>query len=807
MQDDQNEISLKEIIRILLNRKWWLILTFFIVVGAVVGYIYQTIPIYQSSATLWIEPSQGGSSFEDLFAIQAGGSSTKIATEVEIIKSRRNIEKLIDELDLLVRYSERYEYKTPLTKDRLVNSLTSSISVSTVKDTNIVRISVENEDYLLARDIANTLASVYNNLLKDLAQNDFTIRREFIESQIGPASGNVIDAENRLREYKEDNDVFLLDEEARVLLEHITEYEKQIDPYLIQKGEAQRKQEVFGESIIEEGGRVVPLDMIDSQEIDSKVSELIDAKVELVGYTSASVAISNASRSDELRTRVIRLEKEINSLMADEVFPEEGQISAYLQAFYAQLSNAYTMELLADANIAYLNQLKAGYEVKMSNLPALEQQLLDLSRDVKVKENLYLLLLESFEEAKIAEAAVSGTSTIIDKAISNPIPIKPNKKMMLAIGVLLGLFLGVLLVFLIEAFDDSIKDEDAIKRILGLDIPILGRIPHLQFDETEPLDELVVYNDPTSPASESYKLVSTNVLYSSINTPKVITFCSSEMSSGKTNISANSAIAMAQNGLRTLIIDIDMRKPRLEKVFGLKRSSDGLVNFLLNGTDLSSLILKPLEGLPNLHLLPVGPLPPNPTALIASEKFQTMLGELKQWYDRIIFDMPPLLASSDGLIVTRNADGMVLIVRMGKSSKHGLKLAGENLLTAETPVLGMVLNDITKENSYNYYHYYYYYNMGGEKVFKKKRFKNKYGYHRYRYGSKRPKKLAEGNELPSGDSPMAASVKTADPKNISEDEKVIRSNPDSVLMKKRTEDYLADIEAEIKAESEDTPES
>ena len=795
-QNDQNEISIKEIIRIISNRKWWLIVTFIIVVSCVAAYLYQSIPVYQSSTTLWIEPSQSGSSFTDLFALQTGGGSTKIATEVEIIKSRRNIEKVIDELDLVNRYSQRDGYKKPLTSDQLISQISNAITVSTVKDTNIVKISVEHSDYLLARDIANTLAVVYNNLLKDLSQNDFSVRREFIESQISPASDSVLEAENNLRLFKEENDVFLLDDEARVLLENITKYEQQIDPYLIQKREAENKQKVFTESIIEEGGTVVPFDQINSQELQPKISELINTKVELVGYVASGSDLSNSSRSDELRTRIVRLENEIKVIVTNQVFPSSPLVSSYVKAFYVQLANAYTLRVLADANISYLTQLKQTYEDKMSNLPALEQKLLDLNRDVSVKENLYLLLLQNFEESRIAEAAVSGTSTIIDEAIANPVPIKPNKRMILAIGILLGLFLGVMVVFLLETFDDSVKDEESINRALGIDVSVLGRIPHLHFDENDPHDELVVYNDPTSPAAESYKLVATNVLYSNVNMPKVISVCSSEMSAGKTIISVNTAISMAQNGLRTLLIDADMRKPRVERVFGLERSTAGLVNHMLQGTELKSLILSPLEGLPILHILPVGPLPPNPTSLIASKKFNSMIEKLKQWYDRIIIDMPPLLASSDGLIISKATDGLVFVIRMGYSSNHALRLASESVSNAEIPVLGIVLNDLTKGNSYNYYHHYYYYNTDEGKS-RKKKFKNK---HLYRQGRDKTKKHRGKDEIMNHEKYSTAQEveqMKVDPAELNEAEKHLHLKPDTGSGNKHTEDFLADIEKSI----------
>lgn len=795
--DEQNEISLKDIIRIISSRKWWLLMTFLIVVSFVGVYLYRATPIYQASATLWIEPSQSGSSFEDLFAIQTGGSSTKIATEVEIIKSRRNLEKMIEELDLIGIYTRKYEYKTPLTVDRLISQINGSISVSTVKDTNIVRISVENADYLLARDMANTLAVVYNNLLKDLAQNDFSIRREFIESQIGPAAANVVDAENKLREFKEENGIFLLDEEARVLLEYITGYEQQIDPYLIQKSEAQNKQGTFADSIREEGGAIVPYQQITADpELRDKISELTDARLELIGYSEAGSgnAFFTSTRSDELKTSVMRLENEIKAKVMELVLSavDPSSASVYLKNYYAQLANAYTLEILADVSISYLTQLKNSYEAKMLQLPALEQKLLDLKRDVSVKENLYLLLLQNYEEAKIAEAAVTGTSTIIDKAIANDVPIKPNRQMMLAVGVLLGLFLGVLVVFLLEAFDDSVKDEDTIKRAVGGDLPIIGRIPHLQIDPGERYDELVVYNNPTSPVSEAYKLIATNILYSNVEASKIICVSSAEMGVGKTSISANTAIAMTQNGLRTLLIDADMRKPRLEKAFGLERETNGLVNHLLQDIALEKLILRPLEDMPDLHLLPVGPLPPNPTALIASDKFRVMLNELRRRYDRIVIDLPPLLAASDGLIIGRDADGVILVVRMGTSSKHGLRMSGESLSNAEVPMLGLVINDITRGNSYSYYNYYYYYNMSGDKVSKKKRFRNKYKYGSYRTRSKRRSHTAEAK---NGSAPVIAMESIVVPKESGESEESIRTYPDPLLTK-TSKDYLSELETE-----------
>ena len=750
-QENQNEISIKDILRIVRKRKFWLIATFIIVVGLVAGYLFRATPIFQASATLWVEPTQSSSSLEDIFSLQGGTNTTRISTEVELIKSRRNIEKIIEDLDLLDYYSRLSGSKNTININSLIVSISGMISVSTVKDTNIVRIAVENENPNLARNIANTLSVVYNNMLKELAQQSFTVRREFIGSQIGATEQQVLDAENLLREFKEENGIYLLDEEARLLLENVTFYEKQIAPYKIQVGEAENKIFAFSEILTLNGKKPVLYEKVALDPFLRSIrAEMSGIKLELAGYQGVvnPVLGNESSRQAELYAQKVRKENDLKKRVLDIVFNDEENLSSYIRLNMLDLVDAYSQKYLAEIDISYLMQLRNKYEEKMITLPALEQQLLVHQRDVTVKQNLYILLLENFEEAKIAEAAVTGTSTIIDQAVTPGNPIKPNKRMMLAIGVLLGLFLGILLVFLVEAFDDAIRDEESVRRTLGPDLPILGRIPHLLFDENQRYPELIVYNDPTSPPSEAYKLIATNILYSSVESPKVISITSAEMSQGKTSIIANTGVAMAQNGLTTLLIDADMRKPRLEKAMGSMRSQNGLVNHLLQDVDLDDLIQTPLDELPNLKLLAVGPLPPNPTALLTSDKFLKMLEFLRTKFDRILIDLPPLLAASDALIAARSSDGIVMVVRSAQSSKYGLKLAAENISNSGVPVVGIVINDITREDSYHYYHYYYYYRDTGEKVTNKKgRYKSQYKKSTRKYRKKMSEALGKKRKV------------------------------------------------------------
>ncbi|MFN3692434.1 MAG: polysaccharide biosynthesis tyrosine autokinase, partial [Fervidobacterium sp.] len=283
------------------------------------------------------------------------------------------------------------------------------------------------------------------------------------------------------------------------------------------------------------------------------------------------------------------------------------------------------------------------------------------------------------------------------------------------IGAVLGFFLGVLIVFLIESFDKTINDEEYIKRLFG-DKPILGRIPEVDLQQSTEHPELVVVNSPVSPGAEALKLTATNIEYSETPSPKVIAITSSGPGEGKTFIAANIALSYAQNGFKTLLLDLDMRRPRVEKVLGIERINIGVVNHLLRDVPIEQIIQNYSE---NIDIIPVGPIPPNPTALLTSKKMEEVIDELRNKYEKIVIDLPPILAAADALIISKLVDGLVLVVRAGKTQKPSLKIAYENIITSSAKLLGSVINAIGVKQM-NYYYYYYYYTESGEKKKRKK---------------------------------------------------------------------------------------
>ncbi|AEX85625.1 capsular exopolysaccharide biosynthesis protein [Marinitoga piezophila KA3] len=712
----EDELTLEDIIHIFKKRFWWFFATVVVVVALTIAYLFVTTPIYEANVTLKIESGKSNS-ISDLFSTQLSSSRPEISTEIELIKSRTNIEKVIDDLNLIEYFSNKSEdKKVEITKTSVVRTLNNMISVSPIKDTNIVKISVQSDDPELAKDIANKLAEVYNEFLKTLSKNEYTVKREFIEEQIPKVEKDLKAAEERIRKFKEENQVFLLDEEAKNILSFTLEYDRQINQYSLQLEETKSKIKAFNDLLKKLDEKIISSETISTNPLVSQLkSKLINYRVELAGLVN--VYSETDPKVKELKDKIAETEKLLKDEVSKVVSSQVQTVNPAYQDIYLQLIEAQYQAEVLKATITALQKLKDSYNRKFSRLPLLEQQLLELERDIKVKENLYTLLLEKLEETRIAEAGVIGTAKLIDSAIVPDKPIKPNKKLTAAIGLVLGFFLGILVIFIIEYADKSIKDEEEIKRMAKNKI-ILGRIPTFEQNKEFDNPELIVLNSPTSPISESIKLTAANINYSTSPEPKVIAITSSGPGEGKTVSSANLAISYAQNGLKTLLIDIDMRKPRIEKALGLERFNIGLVNHILKDVPIERITQNYME---NLDIIPVGPIPPNPTALLTSKKFREFFNVLRQKYDKIIIDLPPILAAADALIVSKHTDGLILVVRAGKTQKHSLKVTLENITTSGNNILGLIINDINEKSS-NYYYYYYYYYQDGEK---KKRRKHK----------------------------------------------------------------------------------
>ena len=311
--------------------------------------------------------------------------------------------------------------------------------------------------------------------------------------------------------------------------------------------------------------------------------------------------------------------------------------------------------------------------------------------------NTYVGLVQSYEQMRLTATQSTDTLVILEKAQAPTEPVRPRKGMNTALAAVLGAMVAVFAAFVIEYLDDTLKTSDDVNRTLGL--PTLSAIGRLE----EGQNELIMITDPLSPVSEAFRVLRTNIRYSSIDRPlQVLLVTSAEPMEGKSTVAANLAIALAQAGLRTALLDTDMRRPRLHQLFGL-HPREGLVGALLAGSTDGRLQPTEVEG---LSILPVGEKPPpNPVELLGSQRMRELREELRKSFDVIVMDSPPVLIGADAAVLGQIADGVLLVVNAGKTRREMAREAVERLRQVGANVIGVVLNRVPTRRGRYYYYY------------------------------------------------------------------------------------------------------
>ncbi len=725
-QDQTNELTLGDIWRIFKKRLWIFLIILIGVAVITLVYAYSQTPIYEATTTIKVS-SSNSNSLTDLFTQSALGYSSNqgISTDIQLIKSRTNIQQVIDDLHLMGYLEQPHASESLLSKvlrklhlassgspskltmEQAISTVQSWVTVSPVQNTNIVQISVQNANPTLAASVANDLAVVYSNQLKSLAKQQYALQAQFIESQVPSVETSLNNYETQIRNFEEQNGVYELNSEAAFLFQALTSYDQQINTLETSLAATQASVQGIQKLLSNMNMTVVSATSISVNPLVTQLeSKLIDLKVQLANVQNLYPPTDQ--RVTAIQAQIAETQHELEKQVANVVSGYSVSINPLYQQLYNQLILAEYQTEVTNATIAALKKVRAGYESKLQTLPAVQQQLTNLNRQLSVEENLYTLLLQKLEETKISEAGVTSNVAIIDTAYVSNSPVKPNKKLDLAIGVVLGIFLGLVIIFIIEYADKTLAEENEIERITD-GIPIVGRIPKIDLKDKE--NENFVAKEPTSPSSEAIKIALTNITYSTDKKIKKILVTSPTPQDGKTIICTNIAQALAQNGEKTLLMDLDMRRPRLEEAFGLEEKAKvGVTNCIIFDTPLDDVIINISD---NLDILPVGPLPPNPTAILTSPKILKIIKALEDKYDKIIIDTPPVLVAADAGIISHMTDGTIFVVKMGQTKRDALKLAISNLMSSGAKILGTIINGVSSKGSS--YYYYYYYTKDGEK--------------------------------------------------------------------------------------------
>jgi tyrosine-protein kinase Etk/Wzc len=724
----------------------YIILTTFVAVMLLVSYYtFTTPPTYESSTTVIVdEKGQGiGQSIFDVGGISK--QRTLINNQVEILKSRSLAVAVVERLQRsTMRDSLPFirEIGKTLSFTDAAGIVQGSISIAPLRETDLVEIHVHGATPFTAAFLANTVAKAYQELDRDLSRGEISQIVQFLDEQLDRKEGDLKQSEEKLKTFLEQEKIASLSEEATQVVEQGAEFESLYKGALIDVEVTQKRLDylkgLLGRS---KSNLEQEISKVSSPLVLQLRKEMADIERNVAVYLSQGVGEGDAQvrREQEKLTAIKqRLTEEIRKLII-EGLPADDPL-AQAQELVVQILEVETEVHSFQARAEGLQRVVESYTHKLESLPDKNVQLARLERNRKVDENLYMMMREKHEESRITQAGQIGKVRILDAAVEPVAPISPKVRLNMIIGVILGLGLGLGIAVLREYMDTTIRRVEDVE---NLGLSVLAAIPRIDSSEIDrtvkevnerangngttraEVARLVTHFKPKSPVSEAYRTLRTNLQFSG-GDKQIRSFLvtSAGPGEGKSTTTANLGIAISLQGTRTVLIDTDLRRPVIHKIFDLEKNK-GLTNVLVGKLTLDEAIQR--TNVKNLDIITSGILPPNPAELLGSSRMKALVNELKGRYDLCLFDSPPLIAVTDAAVLSKELDGVLLVVKSGQTQHDALVRGTDLLKNVGTKILGVLLNDVSRENTYGsyyyyyYYHYYYYYGEGGDKNGKKKK--------------------------------------------------------------------------------------
>lgn len=767
----EEEVSLQDILERIYRRKNVLILTFATVLLLTILYTFLKRPVYQATTQVLIQSNKNSTgsllgSMSDLLQ-PFESNERRISDELDILQTNllrtRVAQDLIqnpvisddgkaDSMEIITGSLKAFQKaekkngpRNHLTLlDFVKADLKQDVAFSNDRNSDIIDITVKSHSPVESSHIANVYSRQYYDLNLASSRDMATNVREFLGKQLGDTRTQLDQAESRLQNYMQSQNIVSLNDEAKNLIDVMSTFQAQRDDVVIQK----KAQEQVLASYQTQLAKIEPL-------ISANVSEAVDPYITLLQEQIAKLEVN---RDVAIAQNPIVANKQVYNQIIAQADSQIADLRRKLKEKTAQLlasqimatgspqANAtgggnydptgYYKELkvkvleqeislgATDAQVKALDAVVNQYETQFARIPRQYIELAKLDRTEKSREKLFLLVQDSYQKAQIAEQSQFGYVQIIDPAVPALKPVSPKVPLNLTIGVLLGLALGVGLIFVLDYMDRSIKSpEDLEKRglnvlasipvIVGANVKGKERVgeEHVVKDGVSVPIRLITYHKPTDPIAEAYRSLRTAIQYSRIDKPvKSLLVVSALPKEGKSTTTANISVTFAKAGLKTLLVDADLRRPTQHKLFNYDRKP-GLMDYLKGEIDLNTAVRKTFVE--NLFLLPTGPLPPNPAEVLGSDSMKNAIDLFKSTFDFVIFDSPPVVAVTDGVILSKSTDGVLFVTLANKTEADVLEKAYATLRQVKAGIIGVVLNefDITKAYGayYRYYRYYHYY--------------------------------------------------------------------------------------------------
>ncbi len=723
---EEKEVNLRDYWKVIQKRRWT-ILAFFIIVVVTTAIVTFTMrPIYRGTATILINKENPQIlDFKEIFAVNTMDLDY-YQTQYKILESRSLAKRVIQ----ILKLAEHPEFNPPPAQSpwqkwkdsfwsfweqklaflaiapfsktergaetnleaKLIDEFLTKLKIEPIRNSRLVKVHFDSHYPELSVRVPNALAAAYIQQNLETRFTSTEKAREWLNRQLADLKAKVERADEVLQAFGSKHDIISLEEKENITMQRLTELNE-----ALAKAEMERmaKEALF---------RQTQDDQLHSLPLLLENKLIQDLKQSLIQLEAQYLKLGEKYKPDypemkRLQTQMEVIQKRLNG--------EVQKLIASIKADY-------------EASLKKENLLRAAFEKQKAKAMEMKQKAIQyniLKREADTNKELYRGLLQRMKEAGVSAGITASNIQVVDYAEPPLKPFKPNKELNLLLASLVGLFLGVGLAFFCEYLDNTIKTPEDVEGLTRL--PSFGLIPEISKERRQLLGveksypvELITHGHPRSMLAEAYRNIRTSLLLSfSERPPQTIVISSPNPAEGKTTTAINTAIALSQTGARVIIIDADMRKPRLHQIL-TRGNGLGLSNFLSGRTSLESIITP--TRIANLSYIPAGPLPPNPSELIGSAIFKKMIQALKEQFNHVVFDSPPVLGFADTTILSTLVDGVVLVVLGGKTPKETLQRAKDILFQVEAHILGVVINRVDIRH-HDYSHYYYHYYYGKEK--------------------------------------------------------------------------------------------
>ncbi len=626
-------------------------------------------------------------------------------TQAIILQSEPIIKEVVKSLDLKEKNGQ------PLNPDSI------SISTGSIVGTDIMRVSYTSDNPELAIKVVNNVMEVY------IKQNIYNNRSEaiaagrFIEGQLPKAERELNNATRDLRDFKQKNQIIELKEETVKAVDIINDIDQELAEAKSDFAEISARENEVSRQVnlpLDKAIDITSLSQVKG--VQEVLDELQKVQTELTTLrttrTNAHPSIVDLEQKEAALNNLLQ-KRTVESLgYQARIAPSSLQIGQVKQNLTAEFVNLHSQRLGLAQKIESLSELRNMYKQRTENIPNLERKQNQLEQRLSIAQKSYENLKARLEEAKLAENQTVGNASIVEKAKKvHASPQDQKKRFLISFGSLgVGLLLSIGSAYFVDLIDRRLKTAKEAENLFGY--TLLGLIP--KFDTNNNIsaveekitgvsERVIVATSPRTVIHEAYQMLQANLKFISLDKKvRSIVVTSSVTGEGKTEVAANLAAVMAQVGRRVLLIDADMRQPSQHHLWGLINSI-GLSNVMVGENELEDAVQKITE---NLSVLSAGVMPPNPLALIDTERMTNFIDMLSVDYDCIVFDTPPLVGTAETAVLSQMVDGVLVVVRPGLVNSASANAAKSLLERSEANVLGIIANGVNVKHEPNNYFYY-----------------------------------------------------------------------------------------------------